>query len=60
MLLLDITILYILGDRRLSWKALHGALMIYYYRNEVIFHQPFQMLAFLMDIDSLITNWRCK
>ena len=48
------------GTRTLSWKALQGALMIYYYRDEVIFHAPFQMLTLLMDIDSLITKWRCK
>ncbi|XP_057314135.1 tryptophan 2,3-dioxygenase-like isoform X1 [Hydractinia symbiolongicarpus] len=46
------------GDRNLSWQALQGALMIYYYRDEVLFHEPFQMLTLLMDIDSLITKWR--
>jgi len=46
------------GDRRLSWRALQGALMISFYQDEVIFHQPFRMLTLLMDIDSLITKWR--
>ncbi|XP_065058456.1 tryptophan 2,3-dioxygenase-like [Rhopilema esculentum] len=46
------------GDRRLSWKALQGALMIFFYRREVVFHQPFQFLNALMDIDSLLTKWR--
>ncbi|XP_057291950.1 tryptophan 2,3-dioxygenase-like [Hydractinia symbiolongicarpus] len=46
------------GQRHLSWKALQGALMIYYYRDEVLFHGPFQMLTLLMDIDSLISKWR--
>ena len=46
------------GDRRLSWEALQGALMIYFYRDEVLFHEPFQMINLLMDIDSLIMKWR--
>ncbi|XP_022660175.1 tryptophan 2,3-dioxygenase-like isoform X3 [Varroa jacobsoni] len=46
------------GERRLSHKALQGALMIYLYRDSPRFHQPFHMLTLLMDIDSLITRWR--
>eukprot|EP00112_Aurelia_sp_Birch-Aquarium-sp1_P019914 Seg5021.1 transcript_id=Seg5021.1/GoldUCD/mRNA.D3Y31 product="Tryptophan 2 3-dioxygenase" protein_id=Seg5021.1/GoldUCD/D3Y31 len=46
------------GDRRLTWKALQGALMISFYRKEVLFHKPFQFLNTLMDIDSLLTKWR--
>lgn len=46
------------GDRRLSWSAFYGALMIYFYRDEVLFHEPFQMINLLMDIDSLIMKWR--
>jgi len=46
------------GDRTLSWKALKGALMIYYYRDELLFHEPYQMMSLLMDIDSLMIKWR--
>ena len=46
------------GDRSFSWEAFKGALMIYYNRNEVLFHEPFQMLSLLMDIDVLLTKWR--
>ncbi|XP_068134980.1 tryptophan 2,3-dioxygenase [Hyperolius riggenbachi] len=46
------------GDRRLSYKALKGALMIYFYREEPRFQVPFQMLTSLMDIDILMTKWR--
>ncbi|XP_064200543.1 tryptophan 2,3-dioxygenase A-like [Anguilla rostrata] len=46
------------GERRLSYKALQGALMIYYYREEPRFQVPFQLLTFLMDIDTLMTKWR--
>ncbi|KAM4051950.1 tryptophan 2,3-dioxygenase [Anomaloglossus baeobatrachus] len=46
------------GDRRLSYKALKGALMIYFYREEPRFQVPFQLLTYLMDIDILMTKWR--
>ncbi|KAI6239075.1 Tryptophan 2,3-dioxygenase [Aphelenchoides fujianensis] len=46
------------GERRLSHNALKGALMIYFYRNMPRFSQPYQILTFLMDIDSLLQKWR--
>ncbi|KAH9643811.1 hypothetical protein HF086_002309 [Spodoptera exigua] len=46
------------GERRLSHKALQGAIMITFYRDEPRFSQPHQLLTLLMDIDSLITKWR--
>lgn len=46
------------GDRRFSFKALQGAIMITFYRDEPRFSQPHQLLTLLMDIDSLITKWR--
>ncbi|XP_034288763.1 tryptophan 2,3-dioxygenase [Pantherophis guttatus] len=46
------------GDRRLSYKAMKGALMIYFYREEPRFQVPFQLLTSLMDIDVLMTKWR--
>lgn len=48
------------GERRFSHKALQGAIMITFYRDEPRFSQPHQILMLLMDIDSLITKWRCE
>lgn len=47
------------GERRFSHKAFQGAIMIMFYRDEPRFSQPHQILTLLMDIDSLITKWRC-
>ncbi|KAM8938825.1 tryptophan 2,3-dioxygenase [Pelodytes ibericus] len=46
------------GERRLSYKALKGALMIYFYREEPRFQVPFQLLTSLMEIDTLMTKFR--
>ncbi|XP_036097332.1 tryptophan 2,3-dioxygenase [Molossus molossus] len=46
------------GERRLSYRALQGALMIYFFREEPRFQVPFQLLTSLMDIDTLMTKWR--
>lgn len=48
------------GERRFSYSAFQGAVMITLYRDEPRFSQPHQVLTALMDIDSLITKWRCK
>ena len=48
------------GERRLTHQALQGALMISFYREEPRFNQPFQLLTLLMDVDSLMTKWRCE
>ena len=48
------------GERRFSLKAIQGALMISLYSAEPRFHIPHALLICLMDIDSLITKWRCK
>lgn len=48
------------GERRFTYKALQGAIMINFYRDEPRFSQPHQLLTLLMDVDSLITKWRCK
>jgi hypothetical protein len=53
-------LLFCIGERRINHKAFQGALMISLYRDEPRFSQPFQMLTLLMDIDSLITKWRCE
>uniref|UniRef100_A0A8R1EUB4 Tryptophan 2,3-dioxygenase n=2 Tax=Caenorhabditis japonica TaxID=281687 RepID=A0A8R1EUB4_CAEJA len=46
------------GNRLLSHDATKGAMMIYFYRDMPRFSQPYQLLTFLMDIDSLFTKWR--
>ncbi|CAF1423024.1 unnamed protein product [Rotaria magnacalcarata] len=46
------------GDRRMSHRAWHGALMIMLYREQPRFQGPYQILSLLMDIDALITKWR--
>nr|KAF6350321.1 tryptophan 2,3-dioxygenase [Myotis myotis] len=46
------------GERRLSYRALQGALMIYFYREEPRFQVAFQLLTSLMEIDTLMTKWR--
>lgn len=48
------------GERRLSHQAMRGALMIYFYREQPRFSQPYQILTYLMDMDSLLTKWRCN
>lgn len=48
------------GERKFTYKAFQGAVMITLYRDEPRFSQPHQLLTVLMDIDSLMTKWRCK
>lgn len=48
------------GHFHLSFKAFHGALLIYLYRDQAIFHLPFKILSSLMDVDELLTQWRYR
>ncbi|MDZ7360784.1 MAG: tryptophan 2,3-dioxygenase [candidate division KSB1 bacterium] len=48
------------GQRRLSYKATHAALLITLYRDEPILHLPFRLLTVLIDIDELLTTWRYR
>ncbi len=48
------------GERKLSHKALWGALMIWLNRDEPRFHLPYQLLVLLIDLDTLVNRWRCK
>jgi tryptophan 2,3-dioxygenase len=48
------------GHFHLSYQAFHGALLIYLYREQPIFHVPFRILSSLMDIDELLTQWRYR
>ncbi|CAF0885374.1 unnamed protein product [Brachionus calyciflorus] len=46
------------GERKLSHKALWGALMIWLNRDEPRFHLPYQMLSLLTDLDAIMNRWR--
>lgn len=48
------------GNFRLSYKALHAALLIQLYRDQSILQIPFQILTSLLDIDEILTNWRYR
>jgi tryptophan 2,3-dioxygenase len=48
------------GQRRLSYKATHAALLITLYRDEPILHLPFMLLTVLIDSDELLTAWRYR
>lgn len=48
------------GKRRLSQKAILGALFISLYRDEPILNLPFEILNLLIDIDEGFTAWRYR
>jgi tryptophan 2,3-dioxygenase len=48
------------GQRRLSYRATHAALLINLYRDEPILHLPFRLLTVLIDVDELLTTWRYR
>lgn len=48
------------GQMRLSYKALHAALLIHLYREQPLFQLPFRLLSSLLDIDELMTQWRYR
>ncbi|WKE64460.1 tryptophan 2,3-dioxygenase family protein [Gallaecimonas kandeliae] len=48
------------GQLSLSHRALMSALFINLYRDEPLFHLPFQLLTTLMEIDELFTAWRYR
>ncbi len=48
------------GHFRLSYKALHAALLIQLYRDQSALQIPFQILNCLVDIDEVLTNWRYR
>ncbi len=48
------------GVFRISYKALHGALLIKLYRDEPILQLPFSLITALQDIDELFTTWRYR
>ncbi len=48
------------GGWRLSYKAIHAALLIQLYRDEPIFQLPFRLLTAVLDLDALLTQWRYR
>jgi tryptophan 2,3-dioxygenase len=46
------------GQWRLSYKAVHAALLIQLYREQPIFQQPFRLLTEVLTLDSQFTQWR--
>lgn len=48
------------GEWRLSYPAIHAALLIQLYRDQPIFQLPFRVLTSLLDLDELLTTWRYR
>jgi tryptophan 2,3-dioxygenase len=48
------------GAFRLSYRALHAALLIQLYRDQPVLNLPFQLLTALQDIDEQMTTWRSR
>jgi len=48
------------GHFRLSYQALHAALLIQLYRDQPVFNLPFQLISALQDIDELMATWRYR
>ncbi|CAN5613091.1 tryptophan 2,3-dioxygenase family protein [soil metagenome] len=48
------------GSRRWSHRAFQAALFISLYRHEPALHQPYRLLALLIDVDEGFTTWRYR
>jgi tryptophan 2,3-dioxygenase len=48
------------GHRRLSYAAFISALMIHLYRDEPMFHTPFEILTEMVAIDENLSLWRYR
>ena len=48
------------GEWRLSYKAVHAALLIQLYRDQPALQLPFRLLTALMDMDEWFTTWRYR
>lgn len=48
------------GQVRLSYKAMHAALLIQLHRDQPIFQTPFRIIQALLDIDESMTTWRYR
>lgn len=48
------------GAKRLSFKAMQAALLIYLYQDEPLFQVPYRLLKTMIDIDEGFSSWRYK
>lgn len=48
------------GNRTFSHMALKGAIIVYAYRHEKGYALANRILESLVDIDTLLSKWRCK
>lgn len=48
------------GNRKFSHRALKGAIIVYAYRQEKGYALANRILESLVDIDLLLSKWRCK
>jgi len=48
------------GEWRLSYKAIHAALLIQLYRDQPALQLPFRLITALMDVDEWFTTWRYR
>lgn len=48
------------GQFRLSYKAMHAALLIQLHREQPILQTPFRIIRALLDIDEIMTTWRYR
>jgi tryptophan 2,3-dioxygenase len=46
------------GEWRLSYKAVHAALLIQLYRDQPALQLPFRLITALQDMDEMFTTWR--
>jgi tryptophan 2,3-dioxygenase len=48
------------GEWRLSYKAIHAALLIQLYRDQPALQLPFRLITALQDMDEMFTSWRYR
>jgi len=48
------------GNRKFSHQALKGAIIVYAYRHEKGYALANRILESLVDVDSLLSKWRCE
>ncbi len=48
------------GHFRLSYKAMHAALLIQLHRDQPILQTPFRIIRAILDIDEAMTTWRYR
>ncbi|XP_062590954.1 tryptophan 2,3-dioxygenase-like [Saccostrea cucullata] len=46
------------SDKRLSYEAFHGALLISLYQEEPEFQRAYETIKLVMDVDALVSKWR--